>query len=477
MAQNENQVDIAIKLGADISGGVQSRAELEKVRAQAKRTANETASGFGKLKLGAEAVSKSIGFINKALMGFGVVGLLMPIVNLFKSWHEEAKKTEEAARNLRKELEMKAAAAQVKEVASAYKELTDAINETKEARLQDQQVFDEEVRVRREAEDAEMAADEADALAAVNPNAEDADKQKQRIRETFGAKRKRLAADRKKEDVVLRRQKLQGEADDATAAADKIEGSLGADDKAILRAKIRANTLDALSKERNEKDGTWYNPRKKTEEGNAVREQQRKEAEQAREEVKRLEADKKAKEKQIAALRAQASTANKIRNVIGKSIDTAELERENVNVEEDTQAAANAASDKKEAAKKAKERKEYDDAKQAIELLKQEKAELESRKNAAQANKDRANRIAFNAEGDYETAKRDGSRSEQASKGAVFQNAQRYSQDVSHEADKTINSVNTTLSSIATKLRQFQHVVENFEKRASASQAESPSGQ
>ena len=477
MAQNENQVDIAIKLGADISGGVQSRAELEKIRAQAKRTANETASGFGKLKLGAEAVSKSIGFINKALMGFGVVGLLMPIVNLFKSWHDEAKKTEEAARNLRKELEMKAAAAQVKEVASAYKELTDAINETKEARLQDQQVFDEEVRVRREAEDAEMAADEADALAAVDPNAEDADKQKQRIRETFGAKRKRLAADRKKEDVVLRRQKLQGEADAATAAADKIEESLGADDKAILRTKIRANTLDALSKERNEKDGTWYNPRKKTEEGNAVREQQRKEAEQAREEVKRLEADKKAKEKQIAALRAQASTANKIRNVIGKSIDTAELERENVNVEEDTQAAANAASDKKEADKKAKERKEYDDAKQAIELLKQEKAELESRKNAAQANKDRANRIAFNAEGDYETAKRDGSRSEQASKGAVFQNAKRYAQDVSHEADKTINSVNTTLSSIASKLRQFQHVVENFEKRASASQAESPSGQ
>ena len=476
MAQNENQVDIAIKLGADISGGVQSRAELEKLRAQAKKTAAETSGGFGKLKQGAEAVSRSIGFINKALMGFGIVGLLMPIVNLFKSWHEEAKKTEEAARNLRKEMEMKSAAAQVKEIAAAYKDLTDAINETNEARQRDQQVFDEEVRVRREAEDAEMEADLADALAAVDPNAEDADKQKQRINEMFGAKKKRLSADRKKEDVVLRRQKLQGEADDANAAADKIEESLGADDEAILRAKIRANTLEALSKERNDKDGTWYNPRKKTEEGDAVREQQRKEAEQAREEVKRLKADRKAKEKQIADLRANAATSLKIRNVIGRSIDTAELERENVNVEEATQTAANAAADKKEADKKAKEKAKVDDAAKAYALLERQKADIEAKIAERESDKAAMGKYVMDAQGNYESAKLGGKKSQQQSAYSNLQQVKATAQNVAHEADKEINELNETLKNVLRVMQAARSELEKAKKQTLVQQAEQISG-
>lgn len=476
MADN-GDVNVKIKLGADVSGGVQSRAEMQKLRAEAKRTSTETVSGFTKLKDGALGVSRAIGFINKAIMGFGIIGLLTPIINLFKSWHEEAKKTEEAARNLRKEMEMKSAAAQVKEIAAAYKELTDAINETKEARQRDQEVFDEEVRVRREAEDAEMAADLADALAAVDPNAEDADKQKQRINERFDAKKKRLAADRKKEDVVLRRQKLEGEAEDATNAADKLEGTLAADDKAILRARTRASTLEALSKMKNDKDGTWWSPNKKTEEGNAVREQQRKEAEQAREEVKRLEADKKSKEKQIKDLRDSAAHSRKIRDVIGRSIDTAELERENVNVEEDTTIAANKAADKKEADKKAKEQAKVDDAKRAVELLKAEKSRIEAQIADRQSDKDAMGKYVADADDDYKTAKLGNNRKAQKSAYANLQNLQQTAQNVNHEADSAINALTETLRSVETRLKAAQSAIKQASKQQSYAWAESPSGE
>lgn len=476
MADN-GDVNVKIKLGADVSGGVQSRAEMQKLRAEAKRTATDTVSGFTKLKDGALGVSRAIGFINKAIMGFGIIGLLTPIINLFKSWHEEAKKTEEAARNLRKEMEMKSAAAQVKEIAAAYKELTDAINETKEARQRDQEVFDEEVRVRREAEDAEMAADLADALAAVDPNADDADKQKQRINERFDAKKKRLAADRKKEDVVLRRQKLEGEAEDATNAADKLEGTLAADDKAILRARTRASTLEALSKMKNDKDGTWWSPNKKTEEGNAVREQQRKEAEQAREEVKRLEADKKSKEKQIKDLRDSAAHSRKIRDVIGRSIDTAELERENVNVEEDTTIAANKAADKKEADKKAKEQAKVDDAKRAAELLQAEKDRIQAEIADRQSDKDAMGKYVADAEGDYETAKLGNNRKAQKSAYANLQNLQQTAQNVNHEADSAINALTETLRSVETRLKAAQSAIKQASKQQQYAWNESPAGE
>ena len=449
MADN-GDVNVKIKLGADVSGGVQSRAEMQKLRAEAKRTSTDTVSGFTKLKDGA--------------------------LGVFKSWHEEAKKTEEVARNLRKEMEMKSAAAQVKEIAAAYKELTDAINETKEARQRDQEVFDEEVRVRREAEDAEMAADLADALAAVDPNAEDADKQKQRINERFDAKKKRLAADRKKEDVVLRRQKLEGEAEDATLAADKLEGTLGADDKAILRARTRASTLEALSKMKNDKDGTWWSPNKKTEEGNAVREQQRKEAEQAREEVKRLEADKKSKEKQIKDLRDSAAHSRKIRDVIGRSIDTAELERENVNVEEDTTIAANKAADKKEADKKAKEQAKLDDAKKAEVLLQAEKSRIEALIADRQSDKDAMGKYVADAEGDYETAKLRGNKRSQKAAYDNLHKLQETALNVNHEADSAINALTETLRSVETRLKAAQSAIKQSSKQQSYAWAESPSG-
>ena len=58
MAQNENQVDVSITLGADISGGVQTEKELERIRSKAKETERtaKNVDGFKKLRQGAEDV-------------------------------------------------------------------------------------------------------------------------------------------------------------------------------------------------------------------------------------------------------------------------------------------------------------------------------------------------------------------------------------------------------------------------------------
>ena len=58
MAQNENQVDVSIKLGADISGGVQTEKELERIRSKTKETERtaKNVDGFKKLRQGAEDV-------------------------------------------------------------------------------------------------------------------------------------------------------------------------------------------------------------------------------------------------------------------------------------------------------------------------------------------------------------------------------------------------------------------------------------
>lgn len=369
---DDGDFNVKVKLGADLRGGVQTRDELKKIHAKVKQVSSEASnagkSGFGRLGNCINGATSAMSKLRAVMTGFGILGIVQQAITLYQSLKEIFEKDTEKARALNKEMQDRASVEQVNELKRAYDELIVSISAATKEREREKQVFNEEVLVRRDAEDAEMAADEADALAAVDPNAEDADRQRQRIMDSFNARRARRAADRKKEDVVFRRQELQDKAETATTAADRIESTLEADDKAILRARIRASVLEALSKEKNDKDGTWYNWNKKTEEGDAVREQQRKDAESARQQVERLEADRKTKEKEIEELRAQAAQALKIRDVIGQSIDTAELVRETANVSEDTAAAQRDAGWKRE-----DERKAAEERRKAAEKVRQEK--------------------------------------------------------------------------------------------------------
>ena len=74
-----NEVNVGIKLGADVSGGVQSREELDKLRKKAKETSAEASSGFSKMSSSIQGVSRVAGLCQKVLSGFGAVGAILGI--------------------------------------------------------------------------------------------------------------------------------------------------------------------------------------------------------------------------------------------------------------------------------------------------------------------------------------------------------------------------------------------------------------
>ena len=491
---SQEDVNVKIKLGADISGGVQSREELEKVRSHAKKMGDDTARSAATAAKGMNGLEKSVGLVRKVLSGFGVGALFLSAVAGVERIIESFGRAEQKAKDMQKAADDKAFAKSISDIADSYAKLNEQLSAAEQKEKNVLEIIDMEVKARRELREASLAAAEEKEIAGVDANAEDAEEQKRVIREKYAHIRSTRAASDKVEDLVLQRQKYGAQAEsDAKAAAAKEKEAADLERKArLVKAKAENEGINAVAP--NEKDkngvakyfvegfrefftgdwgrmGSWQ-----TDAGDAERDKHKANQDALEKQAEELQKKADAARNDAAAKRESASQNRRRMEAMNGSVEAAQIAQGTTQVKSETaeRDAANALQKKRD--EKAKEKKEYDDAKQAIELLQHEKAELESRKAAAQANKDRANRIVFNAEGEYETAKRDGSRSEQASKGTVLQNAQRYAQDVSHEADKTINSVNTTLSSIATKLRQFQHVVENFEKRTNAAQAESPSG-
>lgn len=492
---SEEDVNVQIKLGADLSGGVQSREELSRVRAEARKTTAESSTGFTSLGKSVEGVSKAAGLFGKILSGFGVIGVFTSLIAGLEKISSLFSENAGKARELKDAARAEELTKSVGDLADAYAKVKQELQEAAKEQDNALELIDAEVKARRDLRNAESDASEQKELAAIDANAEDAAERKAVIQAKYQHVRETGTANDRVEDLVLQRQKLT-----TAAGLDDKEAEAAANQAKSLREEARkymsaAAEEGSKSTQLNERDRNgflakfagnikdivtfnWGNKfgQEETAEGDEIRKAY---AERQKEyQKKAVDIEKQAAEQDRVAegKRKDADHKRRLADAMNGSVEAAQIAEGTAQVKSNTAEndASNALQKKRD--EKARERKEYDDAKQAIELLQQQKAELESKRDAAQANKDRANRIAFNAEGDYETAKRVGSRSAQTSKGAVFQNAQRYAQDVSHEADKTINSVNTTLSSIASKLRQFQHVVENFEKRASASQAESPSG-
>ena len=473
---DSNKVDISFDAQTrKASGDVRKfKGKIESIGPSGKKAAASISGSFKTIESSISKVRKAISMVSFATLW---INAIVDIVGKFNEWRNAAEKAAEKTRELQAAAADKAAAESVREIATAYKELSQAIADVSEKRSRQNELFNEKVRIQREAEDAEMEAAEAEELAGIDPNAEDADRQRSGIRDRYAAKRARRNAERKKHDVVIRRADLEQQAEDATAAADKIEASLSADDKAISHTRQKANTLDALSRERNEKDGTWYAPRKRTEEGDAERERQRKEAEKLREEVKRLEADRKAKERQISELREKAAHATEMHDALGSALGTADVRRATAVTRGDTAAAINDA-----AARKADEKRREEEAKRASALaavpqLSAERDRIKAQIAAEEEKKAAAGMAVYQAQGTYDAAKLGGGRREQQSAFSGLQSAQNAAQDVNHAADSAINALTETLKSIEERLKAAQNFLKNQSKQQNYAWSESPSGQ
>ncbi|MGN0846831.1 MAG: hypothetical protein ACI4RA_05545 [Kiritimatiellia bacterium] len=325
---DDGNVDIRIRVRADTAPADKAKRAVESVGAAARTAAESSKGGFERFKGAVGRATSAVGALRGVLAGFGAAGLVAPLVGAFRNWRKSIAETEKKLQDARRAAAEAADAKAVREMAEAWGELKDAVNAANEARQRGRELLDEEVRLRREEEDARTDLDERRALAAIDPESPSAAAERAAVSARFAARRSETNASRRGEDVVLRRQALDEEARGAASAADALAGQLPAADRAILRARTRASTLDALSRERNDRDGTWYNPRKRTEEGDAERGRMRAEAERAREQVRALERDRDAKAREIAALRAKAEHANARRDLLGGALATAQTRRE-----------------------------------------------------------------------------------------------------------------------------------------------------
>ena len=261
--------DTTIKVGleADLSGGVQTEKQLEQIRKKAREMGKEGAAAGSQIENSLGKVTKAVGNLRRLMGGFGIVALVMQAVNAFKEWRKSIQ----------------------------------------------------------EAEDAQTDLEEAQALAAVDASDPAAEEQRAAIKARYAARRAGGAASRKREDVIMRMTALDQEARTSASAADELEATLGADRSAIVRARTSSRTFHALSREMTDRDITWYGARKKTEEGDAVRKDYEQRAEKADAQVEKLEADLKAKEKEIARLRAQAADATRRHQLMGTALSTADV--------------------------------------------------------------------------------------------------------------------------------------------------------
>ena len=73
MASGDYDTKITVGLEADLTGGVQTEKQLEKVRAQAKKLEQDSKSGGASIEQAFGKATRAVGFFRKALGLFGAV--------------------------------------------------------------------------------------------------------------------------------------------------------------------------------------------------------------------------------------------------------------------------------------------------------------------------------------------------------------------------------------------------------------------
>ena len=494
MANNTDQVDISIKLGADIKGGVQTEQELERVRAKSKELGKDAEKSGKSAAVGMYNLSRSVGYVRKALTGFGVAGMFTALIAGVSKIAESFGAAEKKANDLKKAADAKDLEKSISGLADSYAKLNQQL-ETAAKREQDAlEIIDMEVKARRELQEAKLSAAEEDEIAGVDENADDAEEQKKVIREKYASIRRTRAASDKVEDLVLQRQKYskQAEADDAAAKAKEDEAA--ALDKKARSVQARADMEEGASMAPNEKDkvgfggyvggqirdifsGNWGNLTSfKTAEGDAERDKHKSNSEAYAKQAEDLRKQAEAAREEAKAKRDSADQNRRRMTAMNGSVEAAQIAQDTENVKSETAEADAAKSLQKKREEKSKEQAKVDDAKKAYELLQQQKAEVEAKIADRQSDKDAMGKYVADAEGDYETAKLSGNKRQQQSAYAKLQQVKSTAQDVAHEADKEINELNETLKNIVRVMQAARSELEKTKKQTLVQQAEAISG-
>ena len=199
-----DKYDTTIKLGldADISGGVQTEKQLEKVRVQAKRLEQDTKNSGASIEQSFGKATKAAGLFRRALTGFGVVTGIMGLVGAIGKIRESFGKAKAEAEELARAKEKAERRDEIEKLAKSYEDLGRAIGKSAEALRRSNELQDIATKNARDLEDAQLDLAEQQELATVDMSNPAAKEIRAAISAKYAAQRGARASTRSREDVA-----------------------------------------------------------------------------------------------------------------------------------------------------------------------------------------------------------------------------------------------------------------------------------
>ena len=408
-----------------------------------------------------------------------VVGIVDKLRNSFGATTAEAKKFAEEARKA-------ADTARVEKLADAWKKLEDQISNTSAAQSKANELEDMQRDNARKLEDDQAELSKQQELAALDPNDPLYEKKKAQIEARHSAAAAKRSVARRQEDANIAADRVGNEA--AAMSTEAMKRSLAlTDERAELERlrRVRSRAVEASTAD-NHADaqgvgGAFLNNIKnilsldwgkvgdmRTDEGDAIREDAKKRAEELQKQIKDKEAQIAAQERKISELQSGADHLTQKATLHRGAAFGAETAMETASL---AGSAAVSAADKAVTDEQAR----IADAHRARAALTAKRDELKAQIAAAQGRKDAAGLAVFNAQGAVDLARANGGKGLAGAQGALA-DAQSTALSTNASADRLIAALTKALNDVNTKLKAAQTAIESQSKQTRYAWSEAPAG-
>ena len=475
-----------LKIEADTKGADQVAAAHERAGRAAKKAADDSKKGFEGLKKSIEGTSRAAEIFNKILSGFGFVGIFTMVVGIVDKLRNSFGATTAEAKKFAEEARKAADTARVEKLADAWKKLEDQISSTSAAQSRANELEDMQRDNARKLEDDQAELSKQQELAALDPSDPLYEKRKAQIEARYGAAAAKRSVSRRQEDANIAADRAGNEA--AAMSTEAMKRSLAlTDERAELERlrRERSRAIDASTAD-NHADvqgagGAFLSNLKniisldwgkvgdmRTDEGDAIREDAKKRADELEKQIKDKEAQIAAQERKISELQSGADHLTQKATLHRRATFGAEPAMETASL---AGSAAVSAADKAIT----DEQTRIADAHRARAALTAKRDELKAQIAAAQGRKDAAGLAVFNAQGAVDLARANGGKGLAGAQGALNE-AQSTALEVSHSADRTIAALTKTLKDVESRLKAAQTAIESQSKQTRYAWSEAPAG-
>lgn len=475
-----------LKIEADTKGADQVAAAHERAGRAAKKAADDSKKGFEGVRKSIESTSRAAEIFNKILSGFGFIGIFTMAVGVVDKLKSSLGASKEEARKFAEESRKAADTARIEKLADAWKKLEDQISSTSAAQSRANELEDMRRDNARKLEDDQAELSKQQELAALDPNDPLYEKKKAQIEARYGAAAAKRSVSRRQEDANIAADRAGNEA--AAMSTEAMKRSLAlTDERAELErlkrersGAVEASTADNHADAQGVR-GAFLNNIKnilsldwgkvgdmRTDEGDAIREDAKKRADELEKQIKDKEAQIAAQERKISELQSGADHLTQKATLHRGAAFGAETAMETASL---AGSAAVSAADKAIT----DEQTRIADAHRARAALTAQQAQLKAHIAAAQGRKDAAGLAVFNAQGAVDLAAANGGKGLAGAQGALNE-AKSTALEVSHSADRTIAALTKTLKDVESRLKAAQSAIESQSKQTRYAWSEAPAG-